>query len=327
MTEDILRYDILVQNALRGVIRKVLSEIDKTGLPGNHHFFITFLTGAPGVKVSNRVREQYPEQMTIVLQHQFWELEVNETGFGIGLSFSDVPEKLYVPYAAIRGFYDPSVNFELEFDVEQADEDSEADEQPANEAEDTVTLDTSKQSKPKKKTKEKAAKKDASDEPDQDTADEDDDSASADVVSLDAFLFSLTSCDSDKNSLRKVGGNIQGKWAFGINPSCSGKDVMYAEGNAWVMRPADTSLGDIVIAKNVTYQFIDSEVLLNHELLLIEENRKTTYNKHALFYTDYGNVVEAVDLYIEATNARVPLKTVNVDAAALPTLKLTKCPN
>lgn len=119
MTEDILRYDILVQDALRGVIRKVLAEVDKTGLPGNHHFFITFLTGAPGVKVSNRVREQYPEQMTIVLQHQFWELEVNETGFGIGLSFSEVPEKLYIPYNAIRGFYDPSVNFELEFDVDE----------------------------------------------------------------------------------------------------------------------------------------------------------------------------------------------------------------
>lgn len=117
MSEDIVRYDILVQNALRGVIRKVLSEVEKAGLPGNHHFFITFVTTAPGVRISNRIREQYPEQMTIVLQHQFWDLEVGETGFGIGLSFSDVPEKLYVPYAAVRGFYDPSVNFELEFDV------------------------------------------------------------------------------------------------------------------------------------------------------------------------------------------------------------------
>ncbi|MEM5501034.1 SspB family protein [Ahrensia kielensis] len=127
MTEDILRYDILVQNALRGVIRKVLSEVDKTGLPGNHHFFITFLTGAQGVKVSNRIKEQYPEQMTIVVQHQYWELEVNETGFGIGLSFSDIPEKLYIPYSAVRGFYDPSVNFELEFDVEQAEDEEDGD--------------------------------------------------------------------------------------------------------------------------------------------------------------------------------------------------------
>ena len=121
MTEDMIRYDILVQNALRGVIRKVLTEVGKTGLPGNHHFFITFVTSAPGVKVSNRMREQYPEQMTIVLQHQFWDLEVTETAFSVGLSFSDVPEKLHVPYSAIRGFYDPSVNFELEFDVENAD--------------------------------------------------------------------------------------------------------------------------------------------------------------------------------------------------------------
>lgn len=121
MTEDMIRYDILVQNALRGVIRKVLSEVAKTGLPGNHHFFITFVTDAPGVKVSNRMREQYPEQMTIVLQHQFWDLNVGESAFDVGLSFSDVPEKLHIPYSAIRGFYDPSVNFELEFDVENAD--------------------------------------------------------------------------------------------------------------------------------------------------------------------------------------------------------------
>ena len=121
MTEDMIRYDILVQNALRGVIRKVLTEVAKTGLPGNHHFFITFVTNAPGVKVSNRMREQYPEQMTIVLQHQFWDLEINENAFDVGLSFSDVPEKLHIPYSAIRGFYDPSVNFELEFDVENAD--------------------------------------------------------------------------------------------------------------------------------------------------------------------------------------------------------------
>ena len=121
MSEDIIRYDILVQNALRGVIRKVLSEVEKTGLPGGHHFFVTFATTASGVRISKRLREQYPTQMTIVMQHQFWDLEVGETGFGIGLSFSDVPEKLFVPFAAVRGFYDPSVNFELEFDVEDTE--------------------------------------------------------------------------------------------------------------------------------------------------------------------------------------------------------------
>lgn len=121
MAEDHLRYDILVQEALRGVMRKVLSEVARTGLPGNHHFFITFLTGAPGVRISSRLRERYPEQMTIVLQFQYWDLKVTEAGFEVGLSFSDVPEKLEIPFSAVRGFYDPSTNFELEFDA-RADE-------------------------------------------------------------------------------------------------------------------------------------------------------------------------------------------------------------
>lgn len=184
MTEDILRYDILVQNALRGVIRKVLSEIDKTGLPGNHHFFITFMTGAPGVKVSNRVREQYPDQMTIVLQHQFWELEIDETGFGIGLSFSDVPEKLYIPYAAIRGFYDPSVNFELEFDVEQAEDSAEED------GSELIVSDTDDEkvvkSEDETTSKGGSTPKEVENE-DSEADDPESEEASADVVSLDAF--------------------------------------------------------------------------------------------------------------------------------------------
>lgn len=117
MAEDHIRYDILAQEALRGVMRKVLAEVARTGLPGNHHFFITFLTKAPGVRVSSRLQERYPEQMTIVLQYQYWDLKVTDAGFEVGLSFSDVPEKLEVPFSAVRGFYDPSVNFELEFDV------------------------------------------------------------------------------------------------------------------------------------------------------------------------------------------------------------------
>jgi uncharacterized protein len=123
MGQDHIRYDILAQDALRGVIRKVLTEVGTTGrLPGDHHFFITFLTGAPGVRISQHLKSKYPEQMTIVIQHQFWELKITETHFEIGLSFSDVPEKLVVPFNAIRGFYDPSVNFELEFDVPLGDE-------------------------------------------------------------------------------------------------------------------------------------------------------------------------------------------------------------
>jgi len=121
MPEDHIRYDILAQEALRGVMRKVLGEVARTGLPGNHHFFITFLTGAPGVRISSRLRERYPEQMTIVVQFQYWDLKVTDTGFEIGLSFSDIPEKLEIPFTAVRGFYDPSVNFELEFDVKPDD--------------------------------------------------------------------------------------------------------------------------------------------------------------------------------------------------------------
>ena len=118
MSDDLIRYDVLAQDALRGVMRKVLGEVEKTGLPGEHHFFITFLTNASGVRISSRLREKYPDQMTIVLQHQYWDLKVTDTAFEIGLSFSDIPERLLVPFAAIKGFYDPSVNFELEFDVE-----------------------------------------------------------------------------------------------------------------------------------------------------------------------------------------------------------------
>ncbi len=127
MGQDHIRYDILAQDALRGVIRKVLAEVAATGhLPGDHHFFITFLTGAPGVRLSQHLKAKYPEQMTIVVQHQFWDLKVSETGFEIGLSFSDTPEKLVIPFNAVRGFYDPSVNFELEFDVAAGEEESES---------------------------------------------------------------------------------------------------------------------------------------------------------------------------------------------------------
>ena len=174
MADDHIRYDILAQEALRGVMRKVLAEVARTGLPGNHHFFITFLTGAPGVRISSRLHERYPEQMTIVIQFQYWDLKVTDTGFEIGLSFSDVPEKLEIPFSAVRGFYDPSVNFELEFDVkaEQAETESE----PASPA--PVALAPEK--------KQPAGKKQA----DAEKKPEDGEAASAkgaDVVSLDAF--------------------------------------------------------------------------------------------------------------------------------------------
>ncbi len=117
MAEDLIRYDILAQEALRGVVRKVLNEVAKTGLPGEHHFFISFVTTAPGVRISQRLLEQYKNEMTIVLQNQYWDLKTHETGFEVGLSFDGQPEILVVPYSAIKGFFDPSVQFGLQFDV------------------------------------------------------------------------------------------------------------------------------------------------------------------------------------------------------------------
>jgi uncharacterized protein len=113
---DHIRYDLLTQQALRGVVRGVLADAAKKGLPGDHHFFISFDTRAAGVRMSERLRAQYPEQMTIILQHQFWDLTVNEQGFEVGLSFGGITEKLAVPFEAISGFFDPSVQFGLQFE-------------------------------------------------------------------------------------------------------------------------------------------------------------------------------------------------------------------
>lgn len=120
MAEDLIRYDILAQEALRGVVRKVLSEVARTGLPGEHHFFISFVTKAPGVRIGQRLMEQYDKEMTIVLQNQFGNLKVSETGFEVELSFDGRPELLVIPFSAIKGFFDPSVQFGLQFDVENA---------------------------------------------------------------------------------------------------------------------------------------------------------------------------------------------------------------
>lgn len=114
---DQIRYDLLAQDALRGVVRRVLTDVARDGLPGDHHFFISFDTRAPGVRLSTRMREKYPEDMTIVLQHQFWDLVVNENGFEVGLSFGGVPERLLVPFSALKGFFDPSVKFGLQFEL------------------------------------------------------------------------------------------------------------------------------------------------------------------------------------------------------------------
>ena len=117
MTVDYIRYDILAQEALRGMVRTVLADTAAKGLPGEHHFFITFDTRADGVRLSPRLRAQHPTDMTVVLQHQFWDLTVTDEGFGVGLSFNGIPESLTIPWSAITDFVDPSVQFGLKFAV------------------------------------------------------------------------------------------------------------------------------------------------------------------------------------------------------------------
>ena len=117
MATDHIRYDVLARDALRGVLRRVLTDAAEHGLPGEHHFFITFVSKADGVKLSPRLLAQYPDEMTIILQHQFWDLIVSEDRFEVGLSFGGIPERLVVPFSAIKSFLDPSVKFGLQFDT------------------------------------------------------------------------------------------------------------------------------------------------------------------------------------------------------------------
>jgi hypothetical protein len=122
MATDHIRYDVLARDALRGVLRRVLIDAAEHGLPGEHHFFITFVSTADGVKLSPRLMAQYPEEMTVILQHQFWDLVVTEDRFEVGLSFNGVPERLVVPFSAIKSFFDPSVQFGLQFETDAAAE-------------------------------------------------------------------------------------------------------------------------------------------------------------------------------------------------------------
>ncbi|MBN8967312.1 MAG: hypothetical protein J0G95_02450 [Rhizobiales bacterium] len=117
MATDLIRYDVLTRDALRSVLRQVLTDAAAHGLPGDHHFYITFLSTADGVKISPRLLSQYPKEMTIILQHQFWDLVVAEDHFEVGLSFSGIPERLVVPFSAITRFFDPSVQFGLQFET------------------------------------------------------------------------------------------------------------------------------------------------------------------------------------------------------------------
>ncbi len=121
--EDAFRYDRMVEKALRGVVRQALEEVIKDGLLDDHHFYITFFTDFPGVKIPQYLKDRYPGEMTIVLQHQFYDLEVDDTRFTVMLSFNNVPERLTIPLAAVTIFADPSVNFALQFQPLSEDDD------------------------------------------------------------------------------------------------------------------------------------------------------------------------------------------------------------
>lgn len=122
--DDIISYSDLIDSSMRGVIRDVLRKIEVTGLPGEHHFYITFLTEFPGVQISDTLKSRYPSEMTIVLQHQFWDFKVEEDYFTVALSFGGVPEHLTIPYAALVAFADPSVKFGLQFQKIEASQET-----------------------------------------------------------------------------------------------------------------------------------------------------------------------------------------------------------
>jgi hypothetical protein len=121
--DSLIPYDEIVQEALRAVVGRVLGQVEATGgeLPGNHHFYITFKTAAPGVAIPAQLRARFPDEMTIVIQNKFWELKVTDTGFSVGLSFNQIPSKLSIPFAAITAFVDPAVDFGLQFQSASAD--------------------------------------------------------------------------------------------------------------------------------------------------------------------------------------------------------------
>jgi hypothetical protein len=148
MALDLIRYDILAQAALRGVVRTVLADAAKKGLPGEHHFKITFNTTAPGVQLSERMRARFPQEMTIVLQHQFWDLTVTEHAFEVGLSFGGIAEKVGVPFDAVTAFFDPAVQFGFQFETVEAAAAGDASVQPAEKTAGSTTKRTAGETKP-----------------------------------------------------------------------------------------------------------------------------------------------------------------------------------
>lgn len=185
MPEDLIRYEALVLDALRSVVRAVLQRVQKRGIPGDHHFFITFDTRAPGVGLSKRLKDQYPNEMTIVLQHQFWDLAVTEDRFEVRLSFNNIPERLVIPFGAVRIFQDPSVHFALALrppeaePAEKAEAPPEVQLLPAPKSEPDLLS-----SLPKPKKEEQAAEAGAGSQREQTEAPQ---RRTAEVVSLDKF--------------------------------------------------------------------------------------------------------------------------------------------
>ncbi len=168
MTDDLMKYDQMVEDALRGVVRKALQHALDEGLPGDHHFYLTFRTTAPGVSIPDYLQDQYPEEMTIVLQHQFWDLVIEDEQFTVTLSFKNRPAELHIPYNALTAFVDPSVKFGLQFTVESGGTASLPSIRPEG---DLVP----------------ASDDPSSSQPGEDTANEDGEADGAEVVSLDQF--------------------------------------------------------------------------------------------------------------------------------------------
>jgi hypothetical protein len=119
MTNETIDYPLMIDTAMRSVVRQALTHVQQYGLPGEHHFFISFQTHYPGVQISPQLKARYPEEITIVVQHQFWDLHMTDTYFSLMLSFNNIPEKLVVPFDALTAFADPSIKFGLQFHGKQ----------------------------------------------------------------------------------------------------------------------------------------------------------------------------------------------------------------
>ena len=131
--DSLIPYDEIVQEALRAVVGRVLSQIEPDGgLPGEHHFYITFKTAAAGVDIPKHLTERFPDEMTIVIQNRFWDLKVGDDGFEVGLSFNQAPARLVIPFSAITGFVDPAVNYALQFQAQAEESGPQAHEEAEN---------------------------------------------------------------------------------------------------------------------------------------------------------------------------------------------------